>query len=108
MSGHHSFNELRANFSPERRARNEAAAESMNREYVLAQIRREIGLTQADMADRLSVSQPTYSACEKSDNMRIGTLRKIVEAMGGVLSFHVEIGGKDYALNAHGGSPALA
>ena len=104
MSGHHPFNNLRAQMSADRRARNDAAAEAMNRDYVLSQIRREIGLTQADMAARLDVSQPTYSACEKSDNMRIGTLRRIVEAMGGVLSFHVEIGGKDYSLNAHGSS----
>ena len=100
MSGHHSFENLRAKMSTERRARNAAAAESMNREYVLSQIRRELGRTQAEMASRLDVSQPTYSACEKSDNMRIGTLRRIVEAMGGVLSFHVEIGGRDYALNS--------
>lgn len=51
MSGHHLFGELRARMTPERRARNKAAAESMNREYVLSQIRQQLGLSQADMAE---------------------------------------------------------
>ena len=70
----------------------------MNREYVLAQLRSEAGLTQCEMAERLSISQPAYAAYEKADNMRISTLQKIVSALGGVLSLHVEISGRDYAL----------
>lgn len=98
MSGHHNFNGLRARMSPERRAANEAAAVKMNREYMLAQIRREVGVTQADMADRLGVAQPTYATQERNDNMRIGTLRRIVGALGGVLKIQVEIDGHDYPL----------
>ena len=85
-------------FSPAQRARLDAEVEDMNREYVLSQIRAEMGLTQCDMAERLSVSQPAYAAYEKADNMRIGTLQKIVAALGGALSFHVEINGRDYSL----------
>ena len=88
MSGHRNFNELRARMSPERRAANEAAAAEMHREYVLAQIRREIG----------GVAQPTYATQERNDNMRIGTLRRIVDALGGVLKMQVEIDGRDYPL----------
>ena len=98
MSGHHNFNELRARMSPERRAANAAAAAELHREYVLAQIRREVGVTQTDMADRLGVSQPTYATQERNDNMRIGTLRRIVGALGGVLKMQVEIDGRDYPL----------
>ena len=98
MSGHRNFNELRARMSPERRAANEAAAAEMHREYVLAQIRREVGVTQADMADRLGVAQPTHATQERNDNMRIGTLRRIVGALGGVLKMQVEIDGRDYPL----------
>ena len=98
MSGHRSFNSLREKMSPERRAANETAASDMNREYVLSQIRRELGVTQAEVADRLHIAQPTYAAFEKSDNLRIGTLQKIVSALGGILKLQIEIGGKDYPL----------
>ena len=98
MSGHHSFERLRTRMSPERKAANRAAADDMNREYVLSQIRREIGVTQVEVADRLNVAQPTYAAFERSRNLRIGTLQKIVNALGGVLKLQVEIGGKDYPL----------
>ncbi len=98
MSGHHSFERLRAHMSPDRKKANRDAADDMNREYVLAQIRREIGSTQVEVASRLNVSQPTYAAFERSENLRVGTLQKIVAALGGVLKLQVEIGGKDYPL----------
>ena len=94
----HHFSELRAKFTPAQRTRLDAEVEDMNREYILSQIRTEMGLTQCDMAERLSVSQPAYAAYEKADNMRIGTLQKIVTALGGALSFHIEINGRDYPL----------
>ena len=98
MSGHRNFNELLSKMSPERRARVKAEAGDLHREYVLSQIRRQVGFTQADVAERLGVSQPTYAECERGSNMRIGTLQKIVAALGGELSFHVLIGGRDYNL----------
>ena len=98
MSGHRSFEVLRSRMSSERKEANIAAAQEMNRLYVLSQIRREIGLTQVEVADRLAVAQPTYAAFERSDNLRVGTLSKIVSALGGVLKFHVEIDGRDYPL----------
>ena len=105
MSGHRNFKELVAKMSPERRARVKerrarvkAEADELHREYLLSQIRQQIGFTQADVAERLGVSQPTYAECERGSNMRIGTLQKIVTALGGELSFHVLIGGRDYNL----------
>lgn len=80
MSGHRNFKELVAKMSPERRARIQAEADELHREYVLSQIRQQVGFTQADVAERLGVSQPTYAECERGNNMRIGTLQKIVAA----------------------------
>ena len=94
----HHFSELKAKFTPEQRKRLDAEVDEMNREYVLSQLRSKVGLTQCEMAERLSITQPAYAAYEKADNMRIRTLQKIVEALGGALSFHVEINGRDYAL----------
>ena len=98
MSGHRNFNELVMKMSPERRARVKAEAYDLHCEYVLSQIRQQVGFTQADVAERLGVSQPTYAECERGSNMRIGTLQKIVTALGGDLSFQVAINGKEYKL----------
>ena len=61
----HHFSELKAKFSPEQRKRLDAEVDEMNREYVLSQLRSEVGLTQCEMAERLSISQPAYAAYEK-------------------------------------------
>jgi len=46
----------------------------------------------------MAISQPAYAAYEKAENMRIGTLRKIISALGGKLSFTVSLDGRDYQL----------
>lgn len=94
----HKFDELRKGFSKEQRTRLDSEVAEMSREYVLSQIRNEIGLTQQDMAERMAISQPAYAAYEKAENMRIGTLRKIISALGGKLSFTVSLDGRDYQL----------
>lgn len=94
----HKFDELRKGFSEEQRTRLDSEVEEMSREYVLSQIRNEAGLTQQDVADRMAISQPAYAAYEKAENMRIGTLRKIIAALGGKLSFTVSLDGRDYQL----------
>jgi transcriptional regulator with XRE-family HTH domain len=50
------------------------------------------------MAEKLNVSQPAYAGFENSDNMRLGTLQKIVTALGGELSLRVLIDGYEYDL----------
>ena len=98
MSGHRNFKELLLKMSPERRTRIKNEADDLHREYVLSQIRQQVGFTQADVAQRLGISQPTYAECERGSNMRVGTLQKIVAALGGELSFRVVIDGCDYNL----------
>ena len=99
MSRHHNFNELRAKMSPERQSRIKTEADALHHDYVLSQIRRQVGFTQMEVAKRLCISQPTYAECERGNNMRIGTLQKIVAALGGELSFHVSLNGSDYNLS---------
>ena len=98
MSGHRNFNELLEKMSPKRRACIKSEADDLHREYVLSQIRQQVGFTQADVAERLGVSQPTYAEFERGNNMRIGTLRKIVTALGGELTLQVSISGREYNL----------
>ena len=79
------FRELEAKLSPESRARAEARAKEMMAEMLLAEIRKSVGLTQEELAEKLGITQPSLSKLENQDDMQIGTLRRLVEALGGQL-----------------------
>lgn len=51
----------------------------------LSAIRRELGISQEELALALEVTQATYSKQERRADMKVSTLRKAIEAMGGVL-----------------------
>lgn len=44
--------------------------------------REHLGLTQADVAKRLGITQPAYAKQENSDKLRPATLAKIARALG--------------------------
>ena len=79
------FNELREKMSPERRAKSALMAQEMMAEMLLGEIRKQTGLTQVDLAERLGITQPTLSKLESQDDMQLSTLRRIIEALGGDL-----------------------
>ncbi len=99
MSGHHPWPELLAKMPGERRKRIKGGADALHREYKLSEIRRQAGLTQCQMAEKLNVSQPAYASFEKGDNLRIGTLQKIALALGGELSLNIKLHGNDVKVN---------
>ena len=70
----------------------------LRRKCALSDIRKIAGLTQSEMAERLDVSQPAYAAFEKGGNLRVGTLQKIVSALGGKLSFDIMLNGANFDL----------
>jgi len=83
------YNELRQKMSPERRERNEAAAQQMLVEMALAELRKAAGLTQTELAQMLGVSQANLSKLEHQSDIQVGTLRRLVEALGGQLELVV-------------------
>lgn len=83
------YNELRRKMSPERRERNEAAAQAMLAEMALAELRKAAGLTQTELAGVLGVSQANLSKLEHQSDIQVGTLRRLVEAIGGHLELVV-------------------
>lgn len=83
--GHKSFDELRKQMSPESRARATAKAKEMMAEMLLAEIRKEAGFTQEDLAETLGVKQPSLSKLESQDDMQISTLKRLIQALGGQL-----------------------
>lgn len=72
---------------------------TVRRKCALSDIRKQVGLTQSEMAERLDVSQPAYAAFEKGGNLRVGTLQKIVSALGGELQLNVEVNNHWYELS---------
>jgi transcriptional regulator with XRE-family HTH domain len=77
------FDELRQQIDadPQRRARVEE-----HKAQMLSELRRELDLTQAALADRLNVTQENVSQLERGESdMRVSTLRRYVEALGGRL-----------------------
>ncbi|MEI6726502.1 MAG: helix-turn-helix domain-containing protein [Actinomycetes bacterium] len=97
MEGKHStqnkksFSGLRKQIDadPERRARVEEHKSAM-----LGDLRRELDLTQAAIADRLNVTQENVSQIERGESdLRISTLQRYVEALGGHLEVRAEFPG---------------
>jgi transcriptional regulator with XRE-family HTH domain len=79
------FTELEARMTSDRRARIKAQASEAMAEMLLAEIRKQVGLTQTDLADALGIKQPTLSRLETQGDMQISTLRRIIAALGGQL-----------------------
>jgi ribosome-binding protein aMBF1 (putative translation factor) len=90
MTGHRSFATLRAKQSPERPARNAAAARSMlreldGRECALHELRQARQRSQQDLARTLNVQQPAVARLEHRADMHVSNLRRYIEALGGTL-----------------------
>ncbi|WP_436493746.1 helix-turn-helix domain-containing protein [Actinokineospora sp. HUAS TT18] len=56
-------------------------------DFRLAKLRKEIGVSQAEIAERMGVSQPRVSQLENGDvgQMEVDTLSRYVRALGGKL-----------------------
>lgn len=91
MSGRRNFGELRKEIErdPARRARMDKTRKAYDALLHLADLRRSRGLTQAELASTLGVSQPNISKIERgaegSGEMLLSTLAEYVEALGGRL-----------------------
>ena len=81
--------------SPERRARVEARGRELIREEMTMQaLRRQLDITQEELAERLEIRQGNVSKVEKRGDMLISTLRSYVEALGGTLELVVHMPGR--------------
>ena len=83
MTGRNKFSDLKKTMGASRVADVDALTKTMLGEMLLPEIRRHSGLTQQEVADLLGISQPSLSKIENQDDMQIGTLSKLIEAMGG-------------------------
>jgi len=79
------FSELRNQMSPASQARVAARTEAMLVEMQLQELRRARNVTQACVAQMMSVEQAAISKLEHRDDMYVSTLREYVRALGGEL-----------------------
>jgi len=78
----------------DRRERIEArAAELIDRELTLRELRKALDMTQTALAEQLKVGQETVSRLERRTDMLLSTLDNYVQALGGRLELNVEFPG---------------
>ncbi|EAM4564557.1 helix-turn-helix domain-containing protein [Salmonella enterica] len=79
-------------FSVEEQKEIKEIAEEMILESGLQKIREELQLSQKTLADTMGVSQPAITQIEQRGNeVKLATLKRYIEAMGGKLSLNVEL-----------------
>jgi transcriptional regulator with XRE-family HTH domain len=89
------FKTLEEEMDPERVSRARARARETMAEMLLAEIRKEVKLTQEDLAKAMGIKQSSLSKLESQDDMRISTLRRLVRALGGELELIAHMPGGD-------------
>ena len=98
-----SFNTLREKMTPDRRLKVATRTEELLADLPLQEIRHARQLSQEEVARRLKVNQAAVSKVEHRADLYISTLRKHIEAMGGVLILHAEFPEGRYQINSLGG-----
>jgi transcriptional regulator with XRE-family HTH domain len=90
-----SLEERLTKLSPPRRRKVEARyQELLAEEMRLDELRRTLGLSQADVARKLKVNQPRVSKIEHKPDASLEAMRNYVEALGGKLEVVAVIDGR--------------
>lgn len=86
------LNEVIASRVPESQKRIKEMADEMILETGLQMMREELKLSQKAVAEIMGISQPAVTQLEQRGNeLKIATLKRYIEAMGGKLSLDVEL-----------------
>ena len=86
--------------SPEARGRVDATKRAMQLEIALSELREMRGVSQTAVAAVLATSRPNVSRIEKETDVRLSTLERYVEALGGKLEIHAVFDDQDVKLSA--------
>jgi DNA-binding XRE family transcriptional regulator len=83
---HYPLKHLDTILGPARVAAAKKRANQKLKRIFLAEVRKQLGLTQTSVAKAMGVSQSALSQLESQDDMQLSTLRRLVEALGGDLN----------------------
>jgi DNA-binding XRE family transcriptional regulator len=97
-----SLDDIRAKrpLSPDARERADQIKRAMQLEIALAALRELRGATQTELAEGLGTSRPNVGRIEKEVDVRLSTLERYVEALGGKLEIHAVFDDADIKLTA--------
>jgi len=86
------LNEVIASRSPESQKRIKEMSDERIQETGLQMMLEELKLSQKAVAELMGISQPAVTQLEQRGNeLKIATLKRYIEAMGGKLSLNVEL-----------------
>lgn len=96
------LNDIRAKrpLSPDGRKRVDDIKRAMQLEIALAELRELRGASQTQVAETLGTSRPNVGRIEKELDVRLSTLERYVEALGGRLEIHAVFDDADIKLTA--------
>ncbi|HLV22586.1 MAG TPA: helix-turn-helix transcriptional regulator [Polyangiaceae bacterium] len=89
----------RKRFSETERAEQDRRIDAELVEMSLAELRRELGVTQAEMASAIEITQSQLSKMERRDDHLVSTLRRAVRALGGEIEVTAVVGSKRVKLS---------
>lgn len=87
-----------ARLSPEAGERVDRRVVAALDELTLRELRQELELTQQQVAERADMTQSELSRLESRADLRVSTLRRYVEALGGELEISVTVGKRKHKL----------
>ena len=93
------FEKLEEQMDPKRASRAKAKAKEVMAEMLLAEIRKEAGFTQEDIARTIGIKQPSLSKLESQDDIQISTLQRLIQALGGQLELIAHMPGGDIRIS---------
>jgi ribosome-binding protein aMBF1 (putative translation factor) len=97
------YAELRAQLSPEARARSEQATKDMIAEMALSELRRAMGFSQEGLATVMNVKQPSIAKLEQRTDMYVSSLRDHIHALGGELVLIARFADRDVKISSVSG-----
>ena len=93
------FENLEKQMDPKRLARAKVKSKEVMAEMLLAEIRKEAGFTQEDIAKTIGIKQPSLSKLESQDDIQVSTLQRLVQALGGQLELIAHMPGGDIRIS---------
>lgn len=93
------FENLEKQMDPKRLANAKAKAKEIMAEMLLAEIRKEAGFTQEDIAEAMGIKQPSLSKLESQEDIQISTLQRLIQALGGQLELIAHMPGGDIRIS---------
>jgi DNA-binding XRE family transcriptional regulator len=86
--------------TPEARTRVDEIKRAMQLEIALSELREKRGASQSQVAEVLGTSRPNVGRIENEIDVRLSTLERYVEALGGRLEIHAVFDDADIKLTA--------